>query len=79
MAELRISYTSECQSLRAWETTMYLCSKSHNHRVCRKGKPKLIGCRVKAASVNPIDMKVRAGVYDDYAGECYTFKKNRPC
>lgn len=24
---------------------------------------------VKAASVNPIDMKVRAGVYDDYAGE----------
>ncbi|KAH0145205.1 hypothetical protein KCU82_g14890, partial [Aureobasidium melanogenum] len=23
--------------------------------------------RVKAASVNPIDMKVRAGVYDDYA------------
>jgi hypothetical protein len=31
--------------------------------------------RVKAASVNPIDMKVRAGVYDDYAGEYFILSR----
>ena len=49
--------------------TMYSYGECRGHRVYFKMNTGADLNRVKAASVNPIDMKVRAGVYDDYAGE----------